>query len=82
MPYCGPAPAPGELLAQWNLDPVVLGPLLLGLAVLAVMARRLPAPTVRAKLRRSIFCSSLMGFPFMVQAAPSACQGGATYLSG
>lgn len=47
-PYCGPAPAPGELLAQWNLDPVVLGPLLLGLAVLAVTGRRLPAATARA----------------------------------
>lgn len=24
MPYCGPAPIPSELLARWNLDPVLL----------------------------------------------------------
>ena len=32
-PYCGAAPAPAELLARWNCDPVLIM-LLLGLAVL------------------------------------------------
>ncbi len=33
LPYCGAAPVPGELLARWNLDPVLLV-LLGGLALL------------------------------------------------
>lgn len=34
--YCGPAPAPGGLWLDWNLDP----PLLLGLGLLALAMRR------------------------------------------
>ncbi len=30
IPYCGAAPMPGELLARWNLDPVLLAALMLG----------------------------------------------------
>jgi putative membrane protein len=30
MPYCGAAPVPGELIARWNLDPVLLAALMLG----------------------------------------------------
>lgn len=37
-PYCGVAPAPAELLARWNLDPVVLVLLLIG----SMAALRLP----------------------------------------
>lgn len=33
-PYCGPAPSPDMAWGQWNLDPLVLGVLALGLAVL------------------------------------------------
>ena len=29
IPYCGSAPMPGDWLSQWNLDPVLLGVLLL-----------------------------------------------------
>ena len=32
-PYCGPGPAPGEWLARWNLDPVLLAVLAAGLAL-------------------------------------------------
>jgi len=31
-PYCGPGPGPGEWLARWNLDPVLIGALAVGLA--------------------------------------------------
>lgn len=30
IPYCGAAPVPGELMARWNLDPVLLVVLVLG----------------------------------------------------
>lgn len=33
MPYCGPAPGPAELWAQWNLDPLLIVFLLLAAAV-------------------------------------------------
>lgn len=39
IPYCGAAPVPGELIARWNLDP-----LLLAVLVLAAVAWRLGAP--------------------------------------
>jgi putative membrane protein len=32
IPYCGAAPVPGELLARWNFDPLLLA----GLAIVAV----------------------------------------------
>lgn len=32
IPYCGAAPAPGELAARWNLDPVFLAALMLAAA--------------------------------------------------
>ena len=31
-PYCGPGPGPGEWLARWNLDPVLIAALAVGLA--------------------------------------------------
>ena len=40
LPYCGPAPTPAEWLGRWNLDPVLLVALGLGLA-LAVRSARL-----------------------------------------
>ena len=33
-PYCGPGPGPGDWLARWNLDPVLLSVLALGLALI------------------------------------------------
>lgn len=33
MPYCGPAPAPGQLWQAWNLDPLLLA----GLAAFAIL---------------------------------------------
>lgn len=48
IPYCGPAPAPGDLLAHWNLDPVILAPLLVGLGLLVLAAPRLSAGSTRA----------------------------------
>lgn len=36
MPYCGPAPVPGQLWSSWNMDPVVLA----AIAVLAVILIR------------------------------------------
>nr|WP_231382290.1 cytochrome c oxidase assembly protein [Sphingobium indicum] len=33
LPYCGAAPVPGELLARWNLDPLLIAALLFGTAV-------------------------------------------------
>lgn len=38
VPYCGPAPVPADLLASWNLDPLVILPLAL-LAGLAALRR-------------------------------------------
>lgn len=35
-PYCGPAPLPGDLLGQWNLDPVLLVAMI-ALAALSVI---------------------------------------------
>lgn len=32
LPYCGTAPVPGELWSRWNLDPVLLFALTLGIA--------------------------------------------------
>ena len=32
-PYCGPGPTPGEWLARWNLDPVLIAVLAVGLAL-------------------------------------------------
>lgn len=40
IPYCGAAPAPGELLARWNLDPWLLAAFAVGLAGYA-QARRI-----------------------------------------
>ncbi len=37
-PYCGPAPAPGDWLAYWNLDPWLIGALAVGLAVVLRLA--------------------------------------------
>ena len=31
-PYCGPGPVPGEWLARWNFDPVLIAALAIGLA--------------------------------------------------
>lgn len=36
IPYCGPAPIPTDVWAQWNLDPLILAPLAIGAVWLAV----------------------------------------------
>lgn len=48
IPYCGPPPSPDALFAHWNLDPLILGPLLLGLALMFVIGPRLPTSNIRA----------------------------------
>ncbi len=50
-PYCGPAPAPGELYAAWNLDPVLIGALsLASLAGYAQLHRSHAGPLRRTGL--------------------------------
>lgn len=45
IPYCGAAPSPESVWAQWNFDPLVLGGLLLlGALIVAAPATRLPNP--------------------------------------
>lgn len=56
MPYCGPAPAPDALWAQWNLDPVILGGLLVGTLALVVSRDRLSS---RAKWAAGLALISL-----------------------
>lgn len=40
-PYCGPGATPGDLLARWNVDPVLL--LVLGMAAVVLWRRSAPA---------------------------------------
>jgi putative membrane protein len=40
-PYCGPPPSPEALWSQWNFDPLIIGGLLIGLAVLALPSRNI-----------------------------------------
>lgn len=42
LPYCGPGPAPGDLLGAWNLDPLLLAALLAGALVAASVLRSAP----------------------------------------
>lgn len=42
VPYCGSPPSPDALLGRWNLDPVLIGGLLLLLALYLIGRRRLP----------------------------------------
>lgn len=46
LPYCGEAPLPGELLARWNFDPLLI------LAMLLVMAGCLWLAPMRSRERR------------------------------
>lgn len=39
-PYCGVAPSPGELAGRWNLDPVLLAALALGVLLYLAACRR------------------------------------------
>ena len=41
IPYCGPPPSPELAWASWNLNPVILAPLILGAVLLAIPAIRL-----------------------------------------
>lgn len=38
IPYCGPPPSPELAWASWNLDPIILAPLILGAVLLAIPA--------------------------------------------
>jgi putative membrane protein len=42
-PYCGSAPLPGELLGRWNLDPVLIAALAVGLGLLLYRGAKRPA---------------------------------------
>src|SRR3546814_12040412 len=39
-PYCGAAPAPGEWIARWNLDPVLLAAFVFGIAFYFLRSRQ------------------------------------------
>ena len=54
-PYCGAAPSPAEWLARWNLDPLLIGALLL---LCAAYVRLTPA--VRPAQRRSFGAAFLL----------------------
>ena len=41
IPYCGPPPTPGAVWSQWNLDPVILAGLGVGVVLLAVRYGRI-----------------------------------------
>lgn len=43
IPYCGPPPAPEALWSQWNLDPVILAGLAVGVVLLATRYARMTA---------------------------------------
>lgn len=49
-PYCGIAPTPGELLGRWNLDPMLLAFLALGLGLTLWRARVESRPALLAAL--------------------------------
>ena len=59
IPYCGAAPVPVELLARWNLDPLVLAILLAGFC--AVWLR----PADAATGRRGLAALALLAFLFV-----------------
>jgi putative membrane protein len=55
-PYCGAAPLPGELLARWNLDPVLLVALAAAFAMLwRISTTRLQKGAVLALLALALF---------------------------
>lgn len=62
-PYCGTAPAPGELLARWNFDPLVLLALV---AATAAFLRWAPADRVQRRcfLAAMALCAVLFVSPF------------------
>jgi putative membrane protein len=51
LPYCGPAPLPGDALARWNLDPVLLGVWIGVLLAHAWATRRTGAPARPERIR-------------------------------
>lgn len=55
LPYCGAAPVPGELLTRWNLDPLLIAALLLGVAVFLKFG-----PTTSAERRYSLTAIALL----------------------
>lgn len=57
IPYCGVAPVPGETLARWNLDPVLLALLTAAL----VLAWRLP----RLRTRTNAAALAVVAFLFV-----------------
>lgn len=60
MPYCGPPPRPGDLLGQWNFDPLLLIALAAGfILVLVVARRRRPIGTLAVAALVVIFVSPL-----------------------
>ena len=43
LPYCGPAPMPGDVWQNWNFDPVLIGALVLAMALWERRRKRTPA---------------------------------------
>lgn len=60
VPYCGAAPVPAELLARWNLDPVLL--VLIGLATVISLCSS--APRRKARLAGIAIFAFLFVSPF------------------
>lgn len=54
-PYCGAPPNPSEILARWNLDPVLIAGLLLAAAAYVISARRFGV--VRTRTQSTCFAT-------------------------
>jgi putative membrane protein len=52
-PYCGTPPMPDALLMRWNLDPILIGVLLTGLALFLIGNRRVDRNVGRASIGRA-----------------------------
>lgn len=64
-PYCGAAPAPDELLARWNLDPMLILAMLLGTTVWLLLLK-----PVGAERRSFLGASLLLAFLFISPFCP------------
>ena len=58
-PYCGPGAVPADLLGRWNLDPLLLGALVLGFAGLLAWRRPWPTSTLGCLVLVGVFVSPL-----------------------
>src|SRR5690606_41753822 len=74
IPYCGPGPGPGEWLARWNLDPVLLAALALalGLSLWRTSGRERAAGVAAVAVLAVIFVSPLCALSSALFAARTA----------